>query len=129
MKTFHVWCTLLTGAYQDRITSKLVAQGFTVGPLAADGTISWKNDASTLVAYKVTVEDAKHVKIKDLNASKMCNAIRDVLDEFGAQYHSLIVQEAGATSSWRGGNIKFPVPEKTTRFDRIDEKESTDDPS
>ena len=111
MKNFYAWITLLTKEYYPPLVAALLERKFTVSPLAAGGTITWVCDGSVLVAINLSI-DTTFEGDRNLDAAKVNDEVAGALKDMKAQYHSLVVFQiggAGATCSWHGGNIKFPL--------------------
>jgi hypothetical protein len=112
---FYVWATLTTDLSADRLVSGLVRKGYTTGPLAASGELSWSGELSSLVALKLTpVKDPA----KDPALSVMKDVVK-VLEELKATRHSLIVLHVGGTCTWRGSNIVLPKELAKTVHERL----------
>lgn len=94
MKAFFVWISVLTVAYEKRLSSELVSKGYTIGPAGKDNLI-----IDGCIAYKIQ-HDSK--ELEEVEAD-----IADIIHRNDIRYHLLLVVRGNFTSRWRGSNINL----------------------
>jgi hypothetical protein len=99
MSGCYIWISVLTNLYEYRISSSLVAKGYTVGP--ADG----KSVANgNCLAY--------YVHHADKTVAQVEQDVVDIIIKNNLYYHLFLVTERADNAVWRGSNIVFKTISK-----------------
>lgn len=104
MKSYYVWLTALSKAYENHLCCDLLNKGYTVSAAGNNGKVNTDSlDSAALFALKVSKTDATQYSIYE--------DVLSILTGIEAYYYSLIIVEASeAIPLWLSTNITFEYP-------------------